>query len=124
MVVVDTSAWLAYFTDEPNAAAFADAIERAEELVVPTVTLYEAYRHVLPRRGERAALEVVAVMRRGTVAELDAGLALEGARLGLAHSLSFADSVILATARRHGAKLWTQDADFAALDGVRYVPKS
>ena len=31
-----------------------------------------------------------------------------------------ADSVILATARAHGATLWTQDADFEGLTGVEY----
>jgi predicted nucleic acid-binding protein len=124
VVVVDTSGWLAYFTDEQNAAVFAGAIERPEELIVPTVTLYEAYRHVLPRRGEQAALQVVALMRRGAVVDLDGDLALEAAGLGITHRLAFADSVILATARRVGASLWTQDRDFDGLEGVRYVPRS
>jgi predicted nucleic acid-binding protein len=30
-----------------------------------------------------------------------------------------ADSVILATARAHDATLWTQDEDFATIEGVR-----
>jgi predicted nucleic acid-binding protein len=34
-----------------------------------------------------------------------------------------ADSVIYATARIHQATLWTQDAHFAGLEGVRYVKK-
>lgn len=28
-----------------------------------------------------------------------------------------------ATARVHGAMLWTQDDDFAGMPGVRYIPK-
>lgn len=32
-----------------------------------------------------------------------------------------ADSIMLATARAEGAEFWTQDVDFAGLDGVRYV---
>ncbi len=31
---------------------------------------------------------------------------------------------MLATARRHGATLWTQDADFKGLEGVRVVSKT
>ncbi len=31
-----------------------------------------------------------------------------------------ADSIMLATARAHGATLWTQDADFAGFPDVRY----
>jgi predicted nucleic acid-binding protein len=37
--------------------------------------------------------------------------------------LPLADSVMLATAQAHAAGLWTQDADFAGLPGVRYLPK-
>lgn len=32
-----------------------------------------------------------------------------------------ADSIIVATARQFNAVLWTQDADFETLAGVRYV---
>jgi predicted nucleic acid-binding protein len=35
-----------------------------------------------------------------------------------------ADSIMLATARRFGAVLWTQDADFEHIAGVRYVAKT
>jgi hypothetical protein len=33
------------------------------------------------------------------------------------------DSLIYATARHHDAELWTQDAHFEGLAGVRYFPK-
>ena len=35
-----------------------------------------------------------------------------------------ADSIILATAVAHRATLWTQDADFENVKGVRYLPKA
>lgn len=31
---------------------------------------------------------------------------------------------MLATARRYGALLWTQDADFEGIEGVHYVAKT
>ena len=34
-----------------------------------------------------------------------------------------ADSLILATAREHGATLWTQDEHFASLPEVQFVRK-
>jgi predicted nucleic acid-binding protein len=37
--------------------------------------------------------------------------------------LPLADSIILATARRHSALVWTQDAHFEGLEGVRYVAR-
>jgi len=55
--------------------------------------------------------------------DLDRALALEAARLSLEQSLPLADSIMLATARAHGATLWTQDADFEGLEGVRYYAK-
>jgi predicted nucleic acid-binding protein len=57
------------------------------------------------------------------VISLTAPLALSAARLGVEHRLPLADSVIYATAVARGAQLWTQDADFAELPGVRYLPK-
>jgi len=35
-----------------------------------------------------------------------------------------ADAMILATARSSDATLWTQDADFADVEGVRYVERA
>jgi predicted nucleic acid-binding protein len=54
------------------------------------------------------------------VVDLDARLALSAARVSLDMRLPMADSVVLATAELHEATLWTQDADFEGLPGVRY----
>jgi len=37
--------------------------------------------------------------------------------------LPMADSVMLATARAYNATLWTQDAHFKDVEGVKYVEK-
>ena len=55
------------------------------------------------------------------VVPLDAALALEAARLGPATGLPCADSIIYATALHHGAELWTHDAHFRELPGVRFI---
>ena len=120
MNVVDSSAWLEYFADGPNASFFAEPVEDVETLVVPTLSLFEVFKRVLQQRDESTALEVAAVMQQGTVVELEATIALNAARLSVELSLPLADSVILATARQYGAELWTQDADFEGIDGVRY----
>ena len=120
MNVVDSSAWLEYFANGPNAEFFAPAIEKTTDLVVPSLTLYEVFKRVLQQRDEGSALQAVAVMQQGTVADLDAPLALVAARLSIEHRLPMADSVILAMARSHAAILWTQDADFKGIPGVEY----
>ncbi|GMW06818.1 MAG: hypothetical protein AMXMBFR8_16140 [Nevskiales bacterium] len=67
---------------------------------------------MLQQQGENDALQAVALMQQGEVVDLEAGLALSEARLGLELKLPLADSVVLATARVRDATLWTQDADF------------
>ena len=90
MNVADSSAWLEYSADGPNAG--------------PTICVLEVFKRVLRQRGEDAALDAAA-------------------RLGLELKLPLADSVVLATARRHGAVVWTQDADFEGLPDVKFTKK-
>jgi toxin FitB len=120
MNVIDSSAWLEYFANGPNAEFFAPVIEKTAELLVPSLTLYEVFKRVLQQRDEGSALQAVAVMQQGAVVDLDAPLALVAARLSIEHRLPMADSVILATTRFHAAVLWTQDADFKGIPGVEY----
>lgn len=118
--MIDSSAWLEYFANGPNASFFAKAVETTDDLIVPSLTLYEVFKRVLQQRSETAALQAVAVMQQGRVVDLDADIALRAARISVDHQLPMADSVILATARAFGATLWTQDADFRAMPGVEY----
>ena len=45
---------------------------------------------------------------------------MSAAALSVDLKLPLADSIILATARKYSAELWTQDADFEGIEGVRY----
>ena len=123
MNVVDSSGWLEYFAEGPNAGFFASAIEATDELVVPTVSVYEVFKRVCQQRGEGDALQAVALMQQGEVVGLSIHLALEAARASVELGIPMADSMILATARSFDAMLWTQDADFADLECVRYIAK-
>jgi predicted nucleic acid-binding protein len=118
--VVDSSAWLEYFADGPNAAEFAAAVEDTNALVVPALCIYEVFKRVAQQRGEVAAHTVVTVLAQGRVVALDADLAVAAARIAIAHKLAMADAVILATARHCAATLWTQDAHFRGMHGVEY----
>lgn len=123
MNVVDSSGWLEYFADGVNAEFFASAIEDTEQLVVPTITIYEVFKRVLHQRSENNALQVAVMMQQGVVVDLDVSLALEAAKLSLQSKLPMADSIILATARTYKADLWTQDVDLKDFDGVKYIQK-
>jgi predicted nucleic acid-binding protein len=123
MNVVDSSGWLEYFADGPNADFFAPPIQSLSDLLVPTLSLYEVFKRVLQQRGEGDALQAVAVMIQGSVIDLDMDLALGAAKVSAELGLPMADSVMLATAQAHGATLWTQDKDFEDIAGVQYVAK-
>jgi len=120
MNLVDSTAWLEYFANGPNASFFVPAVERIDELLVPSLTLYEVFKRVLQQRDEGSALQAVAVMQQGMVVDLDAHIALSAARISCEKKLPMADSVILATARAYGATVWTQDSDFKDLPDVQY----
>lgn len=120
MKVADSSAWLEYFANGPNASFFAPTIEQIDDLLVPSLTLYEVFKRILQQADEGHALQAVAVMQQGTVVDLDARIALDAARISFKNKLPMADSIILATAWAYEATLWTQDEDFKDIPGVQF----
>lgn len=124
MNVVDSSAWLSYFSGDGNADNFSKAIETTEKLLVPSITLTEVFKNVLRQRSEGDALEAIAHMQQGQVISLDENLAVSAAVFGVEFKLPLADSIIYATAQKYDAVVWTQDADFKGLDNVQYFAKA
>jgi predicted nucleic acid-binding protein len=120
--LVDSSAWLEYFADGPNAGFFESPITRKSELIVPTVVIFEVCKRVLQQRGEEEVLSAVSVLHGGTIIALSAELAVLAAGLSYELKLPMADSLILATAQAHNAVIWTQDADFRGLPNVKFRP--
>ncbi|GAB1388565.1 MAG: hypothetical protein AMXMBFR78_03820 [Rubrivivax sp.] len=118
--VLDSSCWLEYLADTERADLFAEPIEQVQTLIVPVITIYEVVKKLHRELGEEVAAAALALMQRGRVVPLDLSLAMDAALL----ALPMADSLIYATARRHGAELWTQDAHFEQLPGVRWFGKS
>ena len=123
MNIVDSSCWLAYFADEPNAKHFLTPLSDSNSLVVPTVTIYEVFKVILRESGENDALQAVVAMQKGTVVDLTPSLAIAASKLSLEHNLPMADSVVLATAREFNTILWTQDSDFKNIRDVKYFPR-
>ena len=120
MNVIDSSAWISYFTDDSNAGVFASPIEDVENLLVPSITLTEVFKYMSRHADEAIALQSIAHMHLGTTVPLDSSLALDAAVFGLEFNLPLADSIIYATAKKFGALVWTQDSDFKNLPAVEY----
>lgn len=123
MNLVDTSGWIEYFFDEPNADHFAGVIEDTENLMISVINQYEVFKKVLVAADEEKALRAVAQMKQGHVVQLTEEIALLAAKLSIEHQLPMADSMIYATGRSMDAIVWTQDADFRGLPGVEYIVK-
>ena len=123
MNIVDSSGWLEYFADGPNASLFSRPLERTADLVVPTITIYEVFKVVLRQCNESDALQSVALMQQGSVVDLTSNIAILAAKMSIDHRLPMADSIILATAQVFKATIWTQDSDFNGIDGVQYIAK-
>jgi len=123
MNIVDSSGWLAFFADEPNAKHFFIPLKDTASLVVPVVTIYEVFKVVLRESNENKALQAAVAMQKGKVIDLTAKLAIDASKLSLHHGLPMADSIILATAQLFNATIWTQDSDFKNISGVNYLPK-
>lgn len=123
MNLVDSSAWLEYFAAGPQANLVAAAIENVEKLIVPTIVLVEVTKRIIQQRDEDSALQVAAMLHQGQVIPLDGALALSAAHFGVRYKLPLADGIIYATARQFGATVWTFDADFERLPGVKFFPK-
>ncbi len=121
MNVVDSSGWLEYFADGPNASFFAPTILKPKDLLVSAINLFEVFKRVNAQRGEAVAFEAISLMQEGRVVAVDTAISLRAAELSQTYKLPMADSLILATAHQFGATLWTQDADFEAVEGVRFV---
>jgi toxin FitB len=123
MNIVDSSGWLAYFADEPNARNFLPPLRDTVSLVVPTVTIYEVFKVVLRESGENEALQAAVAMRKGTVVDLTSSLAIAASKISLEHCIPMADSIILATAKEFDATIWTQDSHFKNINNVKYFPQ-
>lgn len=123
MILVDSSGWLEFLTGGPLAASCAPALKDLQEVVTPTIVLYEVYKFIKRERGEEEALVAVAQMGKTRVVPLTDPIALTAADLSLKHKLAMADAIVYATAFSEGAKVLTCDADLAHLPGVTYFKK-
>ena len=122
--VVDSSGWIEVFTNGPLADRFMAVLDAEAALVVPAISILEVFKWVLREHSEAQAIQAAAVMQRGLVVDLDSRLAIAAAQLSHALRLPMADSIILATARSHQARLYTMDSDFKGINDVELLCRS
>ena len=123
MNVVDSSGWVEYFTGGSNAKFFIPPVQDLENLLVPSICIYEVFKRLTLDMGEENALQAVGIMSYGRIIELDRKIAIDAAQISLGLKLAMAESIILASAHDYDATLWTQDAHFKGMEGVKYIEK-
>lgn len=121
--VVDSSGWIEHFLDSPQAEFFIEALSRGSDLIVPSLALYEVHKRLSRALPDEVVEICLNVMRRGQVVDLTPARAVAASKVGQAHGLALADAVMYSTSLEFNATLWTQDADYQGLSGVRYKAK-
>ena len=123
MNIIDSSFWLEYFAGTDAGDIVSDIVENTNELIVPTITLYEVFKKLLLERNEDDALLAIGHIKQGKVIDLTEDLSLSAARLSKNYNLPMADSIIYATNLKFNCTLWTQDRHFSGLNSVNYYGK-
>lgn len=121
MIVVDSSGWMHYFMNGQLAEAYAGHLSKLDQLVTPTVVLYEVFRKIKASVGEDEAVLAAEEMEQTHVVDFSSAVAYHAANLSIKYQLSFADAIIYATTDLLGAKLVTSDKDFKDLPKVLYI---
>ncbi len=123
MIILDSSAWLEYFAGTGNGDIFAEYAEDFDNLVVPTICIYEVYKRILIQRDELSAQIAIDFMKNGKVIDINSEVAMTAAQHSHKLKLPMADSLIFATGLIYNSKIVTQDVDFKGLENVDYYEK-
>jgi toxin FitB len=121
MCLVDSSGWIEYFLNGPAAERYAKVLAKPNEILTPSIVLYEVYKKVKKESDQNWALAAADQMEKTHVVELSSSIAYQAADCSIEYGLAMADALIYTTARFHKAELVTSDADFKTLPGVRYL---
>lgn len=120
MFVVDSSGWIEYLGGGPKADGFASYLEKTDNLLLPTIVVYEVYKKLLRTRETTLAQQFLsqAFAFREREIVIDIAIAAMAAKISLELKLAMADALIYACARSHHAELVSCDAHFADLPGA------
>ncbi|MDR2117640.1 MAG: type II toxin-antitoxin system VapC family toxin [Planctomycetaceae bacterium] len=123
MNIIDSSFWLEYFAGTNAGSNVAEIIKNSNDLIIPTIILYEVFKKLLLETTEDNALYCIANMKQGRIINLSDELSLSASKLSIKFKLPMADSIIYATNLKYNCILWTQDQHFSGLNFVNYFKK-
>lgn len=121
--LIDTCGWIEWLVDGSIAEVFEPWFSQLDGVIVPTIIQFELYKWVCREKGEKEALEVIALTEQSIVVVLTSEIALLAAELSVQHKLAMADAIIYSTAKFYQVPLITCDAHFENLSNVTYFSK-
>ena len=123
MNMVDSSGWIEFFQAGTNGLVFKPVIELRDQLLVPTIALFEVHKVLSRSLPSDLVDRCLAVKRLGRVLDLTDQRAMAASKVSREHRLALADAAMYSMAQEHRASFWTQDIDYQDLPGVRYFSK-
>ena len=124
MIIVDSCGWLEWFSDGVLARKYQKYLENKNELLVPTIVLYEVYKILKREEGDEKALLAFGHMKISEVIHFDENLALRAADISLLHNLAMADAIVYAASLENNCRLITSDGDLKSLPQVTFISKT
>jgi toxin FitB len=120
----DTRFFIEYYysTDKELVRKLKEELRLANERIISSLTVHEVHRFVLRSDGKEVAiLRSNAIKRDCRIIDVNYQIAVKSAELRNTHPMPMADSVIAATAIFEGCPLFSDDAHFKNIDGLRTV---
>ena len=121
MLLIDSSGWIEFFTNGSRANVYIKYLKDPQNIITPTIVLYEVYKKIRRDRTEEDALLAVSAINRTSIIELSESIALLAADLSLKYDLPMADAIVYATALEKKCKVVTSDAHFKKLEKVIFI---
>ena len=125
--VIDSYAWIEYFTGSELGKKVKSLIESSEEKLTPTICLAEVYAKTLKVENQELAEKQKAFIKeKSALVFLDEAIALESARQNVRlkkeiDGWGLADSFVYATAIIKKAEVITGDEHFKKLKNVLFL---
>lgn len=123
MNVVDSSGWIEFFQAGANGPVFKPVIEQRDQLLVPTIALFEVHKVLSRKLPADLVNRCLDVMRLGRVLDLTDKRAIAASRVASQHRLAMADAAMYSMAQEYNATFWTQDVDYKGLPSIRFFAK-
>ena len=119
--VLDTSALVSYFKDEPEAGQVEVVLRQPDDLMIPFMTMMEL-RYVLLRAYSVSHVDQIIETLRScgaSIVESSPVWGIQGAEIKARGGVSLGDAWIASLALMHDAELVHKDPEFDRVEGLR-----